>query len=308
MLKRIIGFIMFITGLIGLALAFAGIYFGRQAVDQIGVGLNNTLVLTLDTLSTVKDTFALTKTAVDQAAVSIKTVETTTAGLSQTIGDTQPLVNQISQVASVEIPNSVDAIQVSLVSSAELARQVDNTLRSLSDFQLAQSIPLPLGQSIDLNFDLGINYDPQTALDESLVGIADSLDGVSTQLGNLGPIFEVNSGNLGMMSDNVQLIAEDIAAINDVVADINPLLDQYVDTVVQVEDGIKQVQSNLTSYLQIIKNVLTALMIWLAILHLGPLFMGWELISGIYNKNEIVYVKSSDDEDEDAAETKDKGE
>ena len=63
MLKRIIGFIMFITGLIGLALAFAGIYFGRQAVDQIGVGLNNTLVLTLDTLSTVKDTFALTKTA-----------------------------------------------------------------------------------------------------------------------------------------------------------------------------------------------------------------------------------------------------
>lgn len=305
-MKRIIGFIMFITGLIGLGLAIAGIFLGRQAVDQIGASLDNTLALTLDTLVTVKDTFALTKTAVDQAAVSIATVEQTTTGLSQTIGDTQPLVNQLSVVTSNEIPNSVEAIQVSLNSSAELARQVDNTLRTLSDFQIEQSFPLPLGQSIDLNFDLGINYDPQTALDESLQGIADSLDGVSSELRNLEPIFAVNADNLGMMSDNVQLIAEDIAAINTVVADINPLLDRYVDTVVQIENSVKQLQANLTSYLQIVKNVLTALMIWLAILHLGPLFMGWELISGIYNKQEIVYVDSSDDEEK--TETENKGE
>lgn len=305
-MKRIIGFIMFLTGLIGLGLAIAGIYFGRQAIDQIGAGLNNTLVLTLDTLVTVKDTFALTKTAVDQASASITTVEQTTAGLSQTIGDTQPLVNQLSVVTSSEVPNSVEAIQVSLNSSAELARQVDNTLRTLSDFQIAQSFPLPLGQSIDLNFDLGINYDPTTALDESLVGIADSLDGVSAELRNLEPIFAVNAGNLGMMSDNVQLIANDIAAINDVVADINPLLDQYVNTVVQIENGIKQVQANLSSYLQMAKNVLTALMIWLAILHLGPLFMGWELISGIYNQDKIIYVTAPNDEDE--AEGEEKGE
>ncbi|MBK8987749.1 MAG: hypothetical protein IPM39_17055 [Chloroflexi bacterium] len=306
MLKRIIGFIMFITGLIGLGLAIAGSILGRQAIDQIGVGLNNTLTITLDTLVTVKDTFALTKTAVDQAGASIATVETTTAGLSQTIGDTQPLVNQLSVVTSSEIPNSVEAIQVSLNSSAELARQVDNTLRTLSDFQIEQSFPLPLGQSIDLNFDLGINYDPQTALDESLVGIADSLDGVSGELRNLEPIFAVNASNLGMMSDNVQLISEDIAAINKVVADINPLLDQYVDTVVQIENSVKQVQANLTSYLQILKNVVTALMIWLAILHLGPLFMGWELISGIYNKNEVVYINSTEKQDE--SEGSDKGE
>ena len=292
-MKRIIGFIMLLTGIAGLGLAVAGIVFGRQAIDQIGVGLNNALVLTLDSLTTVHDTFALTKTAVDQASASIGTVEQATVGLSQTIGDTQPLVTQLSVVTSSEVPNSVEAIQVSLNSSAELARQVDTTLRNLSDFQLAQSIPLPLGQSIDLNFDLGINYDPQTALDESLVGIADSLDGVSTELRNLEPIFDVNATNLGMMSDNVQLIADDIAAINEVVADINPLLDQYVDTVVQIEDSIKQVQTNLASYLQMAKNVLTALMIWLAILHLAPLFMGWELISGQYNKAEVVYVNAA---------------
>ena len=305
-MKRIIGFIMFITGLIGLGLAIAGIFLGRQAIDQIGASLNNTLTLTLDTLVTVEDTFALTKTAVDQAAASIATVEQTTTGLSQTIGDTQPLVNQLSVVTSNEIPNSVEAIQVSLNSSAELARQVDNTLRTLSDFQIEQSFPLPLGQSIDLNFDLGINYDPQTALDESLQGIADSLDGVSTELRNLEPIFAVNADNLGMMSDNVQLIAEDIAAINTVVADINPLLDRYVDTIVQIENSVTQLQANLDSYLQIVKNVLTALMIWLAILHLGPLFMGWELISGIYNKQEVIYVNSPDNDEETETEDKDK--
>jgi ABC-type transporter Mla subunit MlaD len=285
---------MFITGIIGLGLAVAGVYFGRQAVDQIGVGVNNALTLTLDSLATVEDSFALTKTAVDQAATAIATVEQTTAGLSQTIGDTQPLVNQLSLVASSEVPNSVEAIQVSLNTSADLARQVDNTLRTLQDFQFARAVPLPLGQSFDISFDLGIDYDPDTALDQSLVGIADSLSGVSTGLRDLEPIFTVNAANLGMMSDNVQLIANDIAAINEVIADINPLLDQYVNTIVQIENSIAQVQSNLDSYLQIGKNVLTALMIWLAILHLGPLFMGWELITGQYNKPEVVYVKETD--------------
>ncbi len=295
---------MLLTGIFGLGLAVAGIVFGRQAIDQIGVGVDSALTLALDSLTTVYDTFALTKTAVDQASASIATVETTTAGLSQTIGDTEPLVTQLSVVTASKVPDSVDAIQVSLNASAELARQVDNTLRTLSDFQIEQSFPLPLGQSIDLNFDLGINYDPQTALDESLVGIADSLDGVSSELRNLEPIFAVNAGNLGMMSDNVQLIAEDIAAINDVVADINPLLDQYVNTVVQIEDSIKQVQTNMASYLQIAKNVLTALMIWLAILHLAPLFMGWELISGQYNKAEVVYVNATDKEVDDESSDK----
>ncbi|MCA9874323.1 MAG: hypothetical protein KC441_11730 [Anaerolineales bacterium] len=294
-MKRILGVIMLLVGIAGLALAVAGIYFGRQAVDQIGVGVNHSLNLVLDSLSTVQDSFALTKTAVNQASTAISTVEKTVADTSTTIGDTKPLVDQISVVAATEIPNSVEAIQASLYPAAALAAQVDTTLRTLSDFTLEQTF---LG--VPLQFDLGIDYDPQDALDESLLAIADSLDGVSGSLRDLEPTLTVNAGNLTLMSDNIAQISEDIAAINEVVADIVPLLDQYVDTITQVETAVLQVQANLDSYLQTAKLVITVLMIWLAALHLAPLYVGWELTTGVHDRKD-------DDEQDDHHRSDDEG-
>ncbi|MBE2223431.1 MAG: hypothetical protein IAF02_17965 [Anaerolineae bacterium] len=289
-MKRLLGAILFVVGIIGVVLAFVGIYFGLGAIDQIGSGLNSGIELALDSLATIQDTVTLTKTAVDEAYNSIQTVEKTAADMSTTIGDTGPLVDQMSVVIAQEIPNSVDAIQASLIPAAEVAKQMDNTLLALSAFSLDQSF---LG--FDLQFDLGIDYQPEEPLDESLLAIGSSLDGVADELRNLEPLMATNSSNVSLMSDNVALIAEDIASINTVIADINPLLDQYGATFTQLENALVRVQTDLDNYLQIAKIVLIVLMLWLAVMQTTAVVLGYEMVTGQLDKELVVYVHEGED-------------
>lgn len=289
-MKRLLGAILFVVGIIGVVLAFAGIYFGLGAIDQIGVGLNGGLDLALESLATIQDTVTLTKTAVTEAGNSIETVEKTAADMSTTIGDTGPLVDQMSVVIAQEIPNSVEAIQASLVPAVEVAKQVDTTLLALNNFALAESF---LG--FDLEFDLGIDYEPEEPLDESLLAIGNSMDGVAEELRNLEPLLVTNSSNVTLMSDNVALIAEDIATINTVIADINPLLDQYAATFTELENGLGQVQTNLDNHLQIAKIVLIVLMLWLAVMQTTAVVLGYEMVTGQLDKELVVYVHEGED-------------
>jgi hypothetical protein len=289
-MKRILGAILFVVGIIGVVLAFVGIYFGLDAIDQIGSGLNSGLELALDSLATIQDTVTLTKTAVTEAGNSIQTVEKTAADMSTTIGDTGPLVDQMSVVIAQEIPNSVEAIQASLVPAAEVAKQVDTTLLTLSNFALDKSF---LG--FDLQFDLGIDYEPEEPLDESLLAIGTSMDGVAEELRNLEPLLATNSSNVTLMSDNVALIAKDLATINDVIADINPLLDQYADTFTQLENGLLHVQTDLDNYLKIAKIVLVVLMLWLAVMQTTAVVLGYEMVTGQLDKELVVYVHEGED-------------
>lgn len=291
-MKRIIGLVMVLTGVVGIALAIAGIYFGRQAIDQIGVGVNSGLGLVLDSFTAVQDSFTLAETAVNEVSNSLTTVEFAVRDLSTTIAGTSPLVDQISAVTSEAIPTSVEAIQSSLYPTAELADQVDATLLKLSAFELQQSF---LG--FDLNFDLGIDYEPSDSLSERLIEVAESLDGVAGELRALEPLFAENSANLEMIAESTELIAFDLAVINQVVvADINPILDQYVAVITQVETAVTQIQTNLDSYLQIAKLVLTVLMIWLGVLHLAPFYIGWELLTGQWGTEIIIYKDKEDQE------------
>ena len=289
-MKRLLGAILFVVGIIGVVLAFVGIYFGLDAIDQIGSGLNSGLELALDSLATIQDTVTLTKTAVTEASNSIETVEKTAADMSTTIGDTGPLVDQMSVVIAQEIPNSVEAIQASLVPAAEVAKQVDTTLLTLSNFALDKSF---LG--FDLQFDLGIDYEPEEPLDESLLAIGTSMDGVAEELRNLEPLLATNSSNVTLMSDNVALIAKDLATINDVIADINPLLDQYANTFTQLETALLHVQTDLDNYLQITKIVLIVLMLWLAVMQTTAVVLGYEMVTGQLDKELVVYVHEGED-------------
>ncbi|MCZ7671345.1 MAG: hypothetical protein M5U34_31545 [Chloroflexi bacterium] len=54
--------------------------------------------------------------------------------MSKTIGDTGPLVDQMSVVVTQEVPTSVEAIQASLIPTAEVARQIESALFALVTF------------------------------------------------------------------------------------------------------------------------------------------------------------------------------
>ena len=222
MIRRILGFIMLFIGLSGLVLSIGGALVTRRMVDNVGQGLDQSLRLVSESLDTVLDTLALTKTTVGQVNGSMTTVETTATDLAQTINQTRPLLDQVSQIASSDVPDGIDAVQAALPNVAEVAGTIDTTLRVLNNFRIDQSI---LG--FPIKYDLGINYNPVTPFDQSITAVGGSLDGIPERLRTLKIYLNVTDDNLATISQDVLNIAADLETINGSVADVQPLLDEY---------------------------------------------------------------------------------
>ncbi|MCA9937692.1 MAG: hypothetical protein KC418_03550 [Anaerolineales bacterium] len=275
MIRRILGFIMLFIGLSGLVLSIGGALVTRRMVDNVGQGLDQSLRLVSESLDTVLDTLALTKTTVGQVNGSMTTVETTATDLAQTINQTRPLLDQVSQIASSDVPDGIDAVQAALPNVAEVAGTIDTTLRVLNNFRIDQSI---LG--FPIKYDLGINYNPVTPFDQSITAVGGSLDGIPERLRTLKIYLNVTDDNLATISQDVLNIAADLKTINGSVADVQPLLDEYTRLVTEVNDNIRQTRANLTDQLAQFKIVLVIVFVWIGLTQAAPVYLGWELLRG----------------------------
>ena len=153
MFKKILGVVMLLVAVIGLAISAFGIVTSRELFEDIALRLDNTLSLAADSLDTVTDTLILTKTTVSQVESSLETVGDTALELSQTIDNTQPLMNQITTVSTQELPDSLEAVQASIPDIAEAAGAIDDTLLLLDSFAVDRQI-----FGVPIQFDLGVDY------------------------------------------------------------------------------------------------------------------------------------------------------
>jgi len=273
---------MLVVALAGISLSIAGGIFSGQAVTAIGISLDSVLALTTDSLDTVTDTLTLTKNTVLDVNAGLDTVEQTAVDLSKTLADTRPLVDGLTNVATEEIPNSVDAIQAAVPNIAQVAAVIDTTLIALSNFGYKQTIPFPINP-IEIDFSLGINYEPETPFDESVMQVSAGLDGLPDALRALRTDLENTNANLQVISDNMALAANDLATINARVAEIPALIDDYLRIIGQINDTMRIVRAQIMQQLDSIRIGIIVLMVVLGVTQMAPLYLGWELLTGRRN-------------------------
>lgn len=275
MIRRILGFVMLFIGLSGVALSIGGALVTQRLVDKVSQGLDQSLRLVSDSLDTVLDTLDLTKTTVGEVNGSMETVEAAAVNLAQTINQTRPLLDQVNQIASHDVPDSIEAVQETIPNVAEVAGTIDTTLRALNDFRIDQTI---LG--FPIQYDLGIDYAPAASFDESITAISASLDGIPNRLRTLEVYLSVTDENMDTISQDILLIAGDLKTINGRVADVQPLLDEYIRLITQVNDNIRQTRASLSSQLEQFKLALIIIFIWVGLTQAAPIYLGWELLRG----------------------------
>jgi hypothetical protein len=274
MLSRIIAVILLLVGIVGIGISVAGILFSFQVVDSLGAALNQTLELTSESLDTVTDTLLLTKQTVSQTGQAIGTVGETTDSVAQMLEDTRPLLDNVSTVATENIPDSLDATQQAIPNLVAVAGAIDNTLEKLSNFQYERTI---LG--VPIGFDLGIDYQPEEPFDESVAQIGVSLEEVPDSLRGLQVHLDAANDNLAAVSGNLQTLTEDLAAIEGSVSEVGPLLDDYIRLVNEINGSITQSQANIDDQLQLVKIGLLILFVWFGLNQLVPLYLGADLIT-----------------------------
>lgn len=275
MFRRIMGILMLVLGLVGLVISFAGVYFGRQLVDNFFGGIDATLTLTLDSLDTAVDSLELTKDTLGDVNSGLETVEGAVLNVSKTITDTRPIVNQISAVVSETTPDTLEAVQAAIPNIAAVAGSIDQTLLTLNEFKIEEEV---LG--IPLNYDLGINYQPTTPFDQTFVDLGASLDGLPENLRAVGPNLATTNENLAAISLSVSSISGDIATINGRVAEVPALIDQYIDIVNQISTAIEQIQTQVIQQQELVKTVVTFVLVWWGLPQLALVMIGWDFLFG----------------------------
>jgi hypothetical protein len=274
MLKRLLGLFMLLIAVVGVILSVAGTYVVWSMIDGLGDSIDTTLELASDSLDTVADSLLLTKATVEDVTQTVDTVEESTVNLSTTISDTRPLIDQVALVATEDVPNSLQAVQDTMPNVAAVAGSIDDTLETLSAFEVNQSI---LG--VDFGFDLGIEYAPEEPFDESINQIGDSLEGVPDRLRALEPFLATTNDNLRTISENINTLAANISSINENIENIQPLLDDYLELVYRTSDLINQTRSTFRSQLEPVKLIVMILFIWIGLTQIAPLYLGWGLLS-----------------------------
>ncbi len=294
MFKRLLGIVILLVGVLGLLISIGGTIVSRAVIDQLGATLETTLTLAYDSLDAVDDTLHLTQTSVEEAGASLDTLAETAVNVSTTMNDTQPLLDKVTESATQQIPDSIEAIQLALPDVAEAAGAIDDTIRVLDSFELDRQV-----FGIPIQFDLGIDYQPTAPLDATVLTLGASLDGVPEDLRSLESDLLRTSANLALIGSNIETIAGDLDSISQTVDGINPLLDQYIDIVAQTQELIAQAQADLGDQLGLLQLAVTALFVWLGLNQIVPLYIGWTLMSG----DDIDEEESKEEADEPAETT-----
>lgn len=297
MFRKLIGVLFLLIGLLGLAFSVTGVVIGRQAVDEMGSAIDTALSRTLVSLGTASDTLVLTKSTFEQVNSGLDTVGATADNVAQTLRDTQPLLEGVSNVVASDIPDSLEAIQNSLPGVADAAGTIDDTLRTLSAFEVERAI-----FGIPISFDLGINYDPDLSLDDGVRQIGQSLEGMPDSLRALRSDLDLANDNLENVSTNIYTIASDLEALGDKVQQIEPLVDEYIQLTSDIEQLVNQTQEKLDSQLEMVKLIVTLLFIWIGINQIVPLYLSVDIFTR-KNRDDARYPNSAEDSENVTAET-----
>lgn len=279
-IRRILGLIILLTALvIAAGSIYAAVVVG-DTLANLGSSIRDNLALASESLDTARNTLQLSRDTFDDVNGGLGTAVQATANASRTIGDSQPMIDNVAIVTTQEVPEAVEGIQAALPNLIQVAGGIDSTLRTLSSIGIDRTINLPFGGSIPLQFDLGIDYAPEEPFDATLRDFQTSLDGLPESMRGLEDDLQQTSDNLGALATDLQAASDNLAVINGRVGEVLPLLDQYLTLADQLSVTVARVDADIDRQLEMLRLGAIGLLGLLALSQLAPLVLGWELLTG----------------------------
>ncbi len=286
MFRRFLGMLMLLIAVGGIGLSLFGIRLGHGLIDSIAANFDQTLQLTSQSLDTVSETLLLAKSSIADVNTVMETAETTADDLAQTVNETRPLLTQISAVTSEQVPDSLETIQAAFPSLEQVAGVIDSTLVTLNGFRIDEQI---LG--LNIQYDLGIDYEPEIPFDQSVRELGQGLEGLPESLRALQIYINVTNGNLQTVSQDIRNLADDLNVVNGRINELDPILDEYLVLITDSNDRTRELRGQINDDVQNMKNGVTLVLVWLAISQIAPLYLGWELVT---NRREAAVLPSAE--------------
>jgi len=274
MIRRILGVILLMIGLSGIALGVVGTRVSRDMLQTLSNGTKAGLDLAIDSLQTVSDSLTLARQTIADVHTSLETVQTTATDVAVSLEASQPMVADVAAIAGQDLPRSVETIQAAIPNAAQAAEAIDSTLTTLNRFKIDTTI---LG--FPIQYDLGIDYNPDVPFGESVLAIGRSLDDMPIRLRNLETALEDTAVNLQTISEDMRSLSTDLDGINGRLLDFDPLITDYIRIVTETDDNLRLIRGQIDQQVTSAQLVITLGMVWLVVSQLVPLYLGLDLLT-----------------------------
>jgi hypothetical protein len=271
--RRILGIIVMIAAVLGVAISIVGIAVGHKTMDRVGDRLDAGLATAIGTFDNLEQTLQLSRDIVDQVVASMATLEQTALDASEAINAMRPMVTGAADLVTGDVADALESVQQTVARLVDLATTIDETLTAVSEFTIEEEI---LG--VPIKIDPGIEYDPDGALSPAMASIADSLVGIPEKLRALSGDAEAADENLELISQDLALIAGDVKEMRGGLAELPSLIDGFQDNVASARDQIQSIKTDLRDSWKFIKTGMVVFFVWLGLTQIAPFLWGLEMV------------------------------
>lgn len=262
-LPRWVGWLWTVGGALAVLGSLVGLAVGWVFIGTVGDAVSDTVDVSRRALLSVGETTRVIDGVFDDVAGSLRDVQTTLADTSLTLTSASVITRNLGDVVTDEIPASVDAVRASLPALIDTASVIDTAMRGLSF--------------------LGVDYDPDIPLDESIELIDARLAEIPLLLQGQQGTLDAVASDLGEFSSSTLTIADDLATIRVRLADASVVLDGYGSIASESTGLLDELESNVGSGVRLLRVLLVvmgvgvaatqtvAIAAGLAILRAGPI-------------------------------------
>ena len=131
-------------------------------------------------LATTTEAVEVIDGVLEDTAAALESMEATLAGGEQGMEDAAALTASLGTLLTEEVPTALDGVLASMPALVDTARVIDRTMRALSL--------------------VGVDYDPEVPLDQSLTGIEQTLEPLPEQLRAQQEALEGLSASMSTMA------------------------------------------------------------------------------------------------------------
>lgn len=275
-IRRIIGGVIILVGLAGMAAGAYGVVWLQGAAETTEREITSGMDFGLEALDTISGTLQVLIVTVDDTALVLDSAVGSSEAIVETLNAIRPVVAELSNIISLGLPDSIEAVQAAMPAVEQASSAIDATLRTLAAFEWSATIPII---DYELAFGLGVEYDPTTPLDASVAQVSAALAELPDHLTGIEGDLETTNDSLEVTAASIEKAAENLATVSLGLSATSASLAEYDDLIDRARDRLRQMRWNVRENIRLARIALSLALGWFALSQLAPLYLGSTLLS-----------------------------
>jgi len=282
-LRRLLGIIVMIAGILGLVLSLAGLVSVWLYKPVVSSSVNETINTLDNSITTSQNVMDITHEAFGATIASVDALSEMLGTSADSIEDTEPVFIQVTTVMSDTLPSALLSATDSIKTAQEAAGVLESSIKSLDAFRFVLGSAPLLSAFVDPSQP---PYNPEKSLEESLGELAENLKGMPVTFTEMSVNIDKADDNLVLIKDNLTTMSDSVALISESLGEYQSMIGQSESSMANLKLTLTNIRANLPMILNASAIGLSLFLFWLLIAQVVILSQGWELFQGTAGRME----------------------